>query len=23
FRPVFTQDFASNINYSYQIWQKG
>ncbi|EJA0026953.1 trimethoprim-resistant dihydrofolate reductase DfrA1, partial [Escherichia coli] len=21
--PVFTQDFASNINYSYQIWQKG
>ncbi|EKM9015579.1 TPA: trimethoprim-resistant dihydrofolate reductase DfrA1, partial [Shigella flexneri] len=20
---VFTQDFASNINYSYQIWQKG
>ncbi|ELV5510926.1 trimethoprim-resistant dihydrofolate reductase DfrA1, partial [Shigella flexneri] len=22
-RPVFTQDFASNINYSYQIWQKG
>ncbi len=23
FRPVFTQDFASNINYSYQIWKKG
>lgn len=22
FRPVFTQDFASNINYSYQIWQR-
>ncbi len=23
FRPVFTQDFKSNINYSYQIWRKG
>ncbi|HCG3146344.1 MULTISPECIES: trimethoprim-resistant dihydrofolate reductase DfrA37 [Gammaproteobacteria] len=23
FRPVFIQDFVSNINYSYQIWQKG
>ncbi|EIX9584183.1 DfrA family trimethoprim-resistant dihydrofolate reductase, partial [Klebsiella pneumoniae] len=23
FRPVFSQDFVSNINYSYQIWQKG
>ena len=23
FRPVFKQDFESNINYSYQIWQKG
>lgn len=23
FTPVFSQDFASNINYSYQIWQKG
>lgn len=23
FRQVFSQDFVSNINYSYQIWQKG
>lgn len=23
FRPVFTQNFVSNINYCYQIWQKG
>lgn len=23
FSPVFSQDFMSNINYSYQIWQKG
>ena len=23
FRPVFSQDFVSNINYSYQLWQKG
>lgn len=23
FRSVFKQDFKSNINYSYQIWQKG
>lgn len=23
FKPVFNQDFASNINYSYQIWKKG
>jgi dihydrofolate reductase (trimethoprim resistance protein) len=23
FRQVFTQDFLSNVNYSYQIWQKG
>ncbi len=22
FRLVFTQDFVSNINYSYQIWQR-
>ncbi|UTW46419.1 trimethoprim-resistant dihydrofolate reductase DfrA [bacterium SCSIO 12696] len=22
FRQVFTQDFVSNINYSYQIWSK-
>lgn len=22
FRPVFNQGFVSNINYSYQIWQK-